>query len=211
MKFFNPDENSNRDNYKLLIGTIIPRPIAFVITISKDGKINAAPFSYFNIVSSTPPMISIGIIRDTDEPKDTAKNIMETKEFVVHIVDSDNVNEVNKTSISLPYGENELELTEFTIVPSKKVKVPGIKESKVRFETVLENIFEIKDGDKVVTDLVIGRIVGFHVLEDILDNLRTDPLKLDPIARLAGSNYSKLGEIFSLERPKKWYIYLIKE
>ena len=203
MKFFNPDENSNRDNYKLLIGTIIPRPIAFVITSSKDGKINAAPFSYFNIVSSTPPMISIGIIRDTAEPKDTAKNIMETKEFVVHIVDSDNVNEVNKTSISLPYGENELELTEFTIVPSKKVKVPGIKESKVRFEIVLENIFEIKDGDKVVTDLVIGRIVGFHVLEDILDNLRTDPLKLDPIARLAGSNYSKLGEIFSLERPKK--------
>jgi flavin reductase (DIM6/NTAB) family NADH-FMN oxidoreductase RutF len=177
--------------------------VAFVTTRSKDGIINAAPFSYFNIVSSAPPMISIGVIRDTDEPKDTAKNIKEMKEFVVHIVDSDNVEEVNKTAMNLPYGESEMDLTKLTLVPSTKVKVPGIKESKVRFEVELEDIFEIKDGEKIVTDLVIGRIVGFHILEDILYDGKIDPLKLDPVARLAGSNYSKLGEIFSLVRPQK--------
>lgn len=203
MKFIDPKENTNRDNYKLLIGTIIPRPVAFATTRSKDGIINAAPFSYFNIVSSAPPMISIGVIRDTDEPKDTARNIKETKEFVVHIVDSDNVEEVNKTAMNLPYGESEMDLTKLTLVPSTKVKVPGIKESKVRFEVELEDIFEIKDGEKIVTDLVIGRIVGFHILEDILYDGKIDPLKLDPVARLAGSNYSKLGEIFSLVRPQK--------
>lgn len=203
MKFINPKENTNRDNYKLLIGTIIPRPVAFATTRSKDGIINAAPFSYFNIVSSAPPMISIGVIRDTDEPKDTAKNIKEMKEFVVHIVDSDNVEEVIKTAMNLPYGESEMDLTKLTLVPSTKVKVPGIKESKVRFEVELEDIFEIKDGEKIVTDLVIGRIVGFHILEDILYDGKIDPLKLDPVARLAGSNYSKLGEIFSLVRPQK--------
>lgn len=202
MKFFDSNENTRKENYKFLIGTIIPRPIAFVTSSSKNGRINAAPFSYFNIVSSSPPMISISIIRDSDDPKDTARNIIETKEFVVHIVDSENVYEINNTSINLPYEESELDLTKLTLVPSKKIKVPGIKESKVRFETILEKHIEIKDGDKVVTDLIVGKVVGFQILEEMLDDGRTNPLKLDPVARLAGSNYSKLGKIFSLERPK---------
>lgn len=203
MKFFDPNENTRRENYKLLIGSVIPRPIAFVTTMSNDGVINAAPFSYFNIVSSAPSMISIGVSRETEVPKDTARNIMEAKEFVVHIVDGNNVEEVNKTAISLPHEESELALTNLTLIPSTKIKVPGIKESKVRFEVVLENVFEIKDNDTVVTDLIIGRIVGFHISEDILFDGKIDPIKLDPVARLAGANYSKLGEIFSIKRPKK--------
>src|SRR5690606_32125747 len=93
----NPKDQSERENYKLMIGTIIPRPIAFVTTQSKDGTLNGAPFSYFNIVSSNPPMISVSIQRNNGNTKDTARNIYDTKEFVVHIVDPENVEKVNAT------------------------------------------------------------------------------------------------------------------
>src|SRR3954454_23750679 len=93
---------SERENYKFLIGSIIPRPIAFVTTLSKDGVLNGAPFSYFNIVSSNPPMISLSIQRSSGTQKDTARNINLLKQFEVHIVDEQNVEKINKTAASLP-------------------------------------------------------------------------------------------------------------
>src|SRR5690606_39283268 len=103
---------------------------------------------YFKLELTATSMISIVVPRETEVPKDTARNIMEAKEFVVHIVDGNNVEEVNKPAISLPHEESELALTNLTLIPSTKIKVPGIKESKVRFEAVLENVFEIKDNDR---------------------------------------------------------------
>src|SRR3954462_3459680 len=93
-----PASLSERDNYKFLIGSIVPRPIAFVTTQSKDGVLNGAPFSYFNIVTSNPPMISLSIQRNGGRIKDTARNIFENKEFVVYIVDEDNVAKINETA-----------------------------------------------------------------------------------------------------------------
>ena len=157
--------NTERENYKLLIGSIIPRPIAFVTSLGKDGTLNGAPFSYFNIVSSNPPMISLSIQRNGGKQKDTARNILETKEFVVHIVDQDNVEKVNETAASLPPNQSEIELAQLTPVQSTQISVPGVKEAKVRFECTLEHSVELGGEDSTGCDLLIGKVVQFHIDE----------------------------------------------
>jgi flavin reductase (DIM6/NTAB) family NADH-FMN oxidoreductase RutF len=198
----NPASLSERENYKFLIGSIIPRPIAFVTTISKDGVLNGAPFSYFNIVSSNPPMISLSIQRSEGRQKDTAKNIMESKEFVVHIVDEQNVEKINKTAANLPSNQSEIELANLTPVESAIISVPGVKEAKIRMECSLEHSIELGGIDSPGCDLVIGRVVQFHIEKDIYENGRIDPRGLAAVSRLAGNNYAKIGEIFEIERPK---------
>lgn len=196
MLSFDPDKQTERENYKLLIGSIIPRPIAFVTSISPEGVVNAAPFSYFNIVSSNPPMLSVSVQRKGSEQKDTARNILAQKEFVVHIVDEDNVFEVNETAANLQPDASEIDITKLTLVDSEAIGVPAVEQSKVRFECVLHQAVELPH-----TDLLIGRIVRIHVDESIYENGRIDPEGLMPVSRLAGTNYAKLGEIFSLKRP----------
>ena len=201
MILIDPEQNEERDNYKLLIGSIIPRPIAFVTTQSDSGVVNGAPFSYFNIVSSNPPMVSLSIQRPTGERKDTARNIYGNGEFVVHIVDRDNVGKINETAASLPPSESEVEMAGLTQVPSAVVSVPGVKESKIRMECRLVESVQL-GGDGPGSDVFIGKIVQFHVDEAIYENGRIDPRGLDAVSRLAGTNYAAIGEIFSLERPK---------
>ena len=196
-----PEQNKERDNYKLLIGSVIPRPIAFVTTQSESGVLNGAPFSYFNVVSSNPPMVSLSIQRPTGERKDTARNIYGNGEFVVHIVDRDNVAKINETAASLPPSESEVDMAGLTRVPSEVVSVPGVKESKIRMECQLVESVPL-GGDGPGSDLFIGKIVRFHIDEAIYENGRIDPRGLDAISRLAGTNYAAIGEIFSMERPK---------
>ncbi|MFJ7970012.1 flavin reductase family protein [Psychrobacillus sp. NPDC096389] len=195
-----PKQTSERDNYKLLIGTVIPRPIAFVTTQSEDGVVNGAPFSYFNIVSSNPPMVSLAIQR-TNGLKDTARNIYNNREFVVHIVDDENVEKINKTAASLPATESEIELANLTPIQSEIVSVPGIKEAKVRMECKLVQSIPF-GGDGPGSDLFIGEIVRFHIDETIYKDGRIDTRSLNAVSRLAGSNYATIGNIFSIERPK---------
>jgi flavin reductase (DIM6/NTAB) family NADH-FMN oxidoreductase RutF len=197
-----PASLSERENYKFLIGSIIPRPIAFVTTLSKDGIINGAPFSYFNIVSSNPPMISLSIQRREGKKKDTARNIIESKEFVVHIVDEQNVEKINQTAASLPPHQSEIELAQLTPVDSVKVSVPGVKEAKIRMECSLEHSLELGGVDSPGCDFFIGRIVQLHIESDIYENGRIDSKGLAAVSRLAGNNYAKVGEIFEIERPK---------
>ena len=196
-----PNKNTERENYKLLIGTIIPRPIAFVTTLNEEGLVNGAPFSYFSIVSSNPPMISLSIQRRNGEMKDTARNILRDKEFVVHGVDVENVKEINETAASLPSSESEISLTKLTLVESDLVKVPGIIESKVRMECRLEKAIPLGDEDHVGADLIIGRILKYHIDESVYEDGRINPDKLEPMSRLAGINYARIGEIISMERP----------
>ena len=196
-----PNKNTERENYKLLIGTIIPRPIAFVTTLNEEGLVNGAPFSYFSIVSSNPPMISLSIQRRNGEMKDTARNILRDKEFVVHGVDVENVKEINETAASLPSSESEISLTKLTLVESDLVKVPGVIESKVRMECRLEKAIPLGDEDHVGADLIIGRILKYHIDESVYEDGRINPDKLEPMSRLAGINYARIGEIISMERP----------
>ncbi len=196
-----PTKNSERENYKLLIGSIIPRPIAFVTTKSEQGVINGAPFSYFNIVSSNPPMISLAIQRHNGHLKDTARHIHYQEQFVVHIVDEDNVEQVNETAASLPVTESEIDRAPFTLIESQQIAVPGIQEAKVRMECRLVQTIPLMNGEEQTGDLFIGEVVQYHIDETIYNEGRIDPRKLKAISRLAGSNYAKIGDIFALERP----------
>lgn len=202
MLSFNPSDNTERENYKLLIGSIVPRPIAFITSAGEDGTINGAPFSYFNVVSSNPPMISISIQRKNGSPKDTVKNVMEKKEFVVHIVDEENVEKINITAASLPPQISEIEKAGLTLAESEKVLVPGIKESKVRFECTLEHSIQLGENNSIGTDLLIGKIVKFHIDEAIYEDGRINHEKLGAMSRLAGSNYAGIGDVISLKRPE---------
>lgn len=198
-----PIKQTERENYKLLIGSIIPRPIAFVTSMSKDGVLNGAPFSYFNIVSSNPPMISLSIQRAANgREKDTARNIMNSKEFVVHIVDEQNVRKINETAATLSPEQSEIELAQLTPIESSKISVLGVKEAKLRMECLLEHSLEVGGSDSPGADLIIGKVVQFHIDQNIYESGRIDPSGLAAVSRLAGSSYAKIGEIFSIERPK---------
>lgn len=196
MLSFDPYQQTDRENYKLLIGSVIPRPIAFVTSKSEQGIVNAAPFSYFNLVSSNPPMLSVSVQRQGGQKKDTARNILSGKEFVVHVVDEENVFEINETSASLPPDQSEIDVTKLTLVDSEEVGVPAVVQSKVRFECVLHQAVDLPGAD-----LLIGRIVRIHVDEAIYKEGRINADLLKPVSRLAGTNYAKLGEVFSLKRP----------
>lgn len=197
-----PTTNTERENYKFLTGSIIPRPIAFVTTLSEDEVLNGAPFSYFNIVSSNPPMISLSIQRSNGKQKDTARNILERNEFVVHIVDEDNVDKVNQTAATLKPCESEIELAQLTPIKSQKISVPGVKQAKVRMECTLEHSLELGGDYSPGCDFIIGKVIQFHIDKDVYDDGRIDHKRLAAISRLAGANYSKIGQTFEIERPK---------
>lgn len=200
-----PKSKTERENYKLLTGSIIPRPIAFVTTKGENGVINGAPFSYFNIVTADPPLISLSIQRKAGNVmKDTARNIVDTHSFVIHIVDETNVEEINRSAATLPNHQSELAQMDVTMVSSTKIDVPAITEAKVRYECLLEKHIPIEmEKDKITADLIIGRIVQYHIADDVyMENDKINPEKLGAVSRLAGSNYATLGEIVSIERPK---------
>lgn len=197
-----PQQLTERENYKLMIGSIIPRPIAFVTSLTKEGILNGAPFSYFNIVTANPPMISISVQRRNGDRKDTSRNIMEKKEFVVHIVDETNVEQINETAATLSSKESEIEKAKLTEIPSDVIETPGIQEAKVRFECELEKIIELGNSDEVTTDLIIGKIVKMHFDESVYNEGKIVYRELNAVSRLAGSDYAKIGEIFTKTRPK---------
>jgi len=202
MLSIDPNELTARDNYKLLIGTIIPRPIALVTTLGEDGTLNAAPFSFFNIVSSDPPMVSVAVQRKQGIQKDTSRNAIALGAFVVHIVDEDNVEAVNRTAASLPPQVSEMTLGGLTEAASIRITVPGIAEAKARMECVLEQSIPLGGTENApACDLLIGRVVAFHLDETIYHDGYISAEVLKPVSRLAGNDYARLGSTFTIERP----------
>ncbi|WP_338427433.1 flavin reductase family protein [Staphylococcus aureus] len=203
MHTFDAQSLTARENYKLLIGSIIPRPIAFVTTLNQDASVNAAPFSFFNIVNNHPPMIAIAVQRAGGKRKDTALNIERTGDFVVHITDEDNVQDINETAAPLAYGDSELSRTELSLLTSTTIKTPGIKDAKMRFECKLSQMIllgDVLDG----ADLIIGEIVTYHIDDSIYEgNFKINPHALQAVSRLAGNDHAKLGGIFTIDRPEK--------
>ncbi|MBC2248863.1 flavin reductase family protein [Listeria sp. FSL L7-0123] len=205
MTIFKSAELSQKDNYKFLTGSIIPRPIAFITTLSEDGvTVNAAPFSFFNVVSSEPAIVSIAVQRADGEQKDTARNAAFTKELNIHIVSEDIVEEMNETAARLAPDVSEIDKTNLHLEPVQDMKTPKISEAKIVLTAKLEQIIPIKnDAGEVVSDLILARIVTFDFADDVFDpeHQYILPEKLVPIARLAGNDYTKLGDIFRIERP----------
>ncbi|WP_059106001.1 flavin reductase family protein [Shouchella shacheensis] len=195
-----------KQRYKLMTGAITPRPIAFVTTTSVDGTIvNAAPFSFFSMLSADPPLLSVSVGRREGEMKDTSRNAVHHQELVIHMVSESMVEGMNETAATLGPNESELKRTNFTLVESTSVGVPSIKEALVRFECTLESHLPMKgESGQDSFDLLIARVKSLHLAEDVYDEQQQYVLteKLRPVARLAGANYASLGKFFSLERPK---------
>ena len=201
MHVLSSDQLTQRENYKLLIGSIIPRPVALVTTESSTGVLNIAPFSFFNIVSSDPAIVSIAIQRKNGEEKDTARNFREKGQGVIHILDEENVHEANQTAATLEPHESELSVADFEVVPSESIQTPALKEAKIRLEVTVHDRIEIKKEQQVTADLFLLKVEKYVIAESVYEEGKIDPEKLAPISRLAGHDYSKLGEIFTLIRP----------
>ncbi|MBH5319759.1 flavin reductase family protein [Paenibacillus sp. GSMTC-2017] len=197
-----PKDQSVQDNYKLLIGSIIPRPIAFVSTLSEEGVLNAAPFSFFNIVTADPPMIAVSVQRRNGEQKDTARNAISRGQFVAHIADELYIEAINETAANLPPNVSEVEVAGLKAIASTVIDVPGIAEAKIRMECVLEQALPLGGSEGSPScDLLIGRVVHFHIDDALYEKGRIDAIGLRPVSRLAGNDYSKLGDIFTVVRP----------
>ncbi|QIC06241.1 flavin reductase family protein [Brevibacillus sp. 7WMA2] len=193
-------ELERQEKYKLLIGGIIPRPIAWVTSHNPAGVVNAAPFSYFNVACIDPMMISIAVSRKPGQVmKDTARNISETKEFVVNTVDVHNVALVNETSADFPADQSEVEALGLDLTPSQAIKVPRLALSRIHFECKLHQIVTL--GEPAASDLIIGEAVHVHIDDSMYFNGKIDAEKFAPVSRLAGHTYATLGELFDHPRP----------
>jgi flavin reductase (DIM6/NTAB) family NADH-FMN oxidoreductase RutF len=186
--------------YQLLVSVVTPRPIAFVTTLSPDGRLNAAPFSFFNLFGANPPILAFAPSdRDNGTPKDTALNVRATHEFVVNLVDEAIAEAMNKCAASLPYGENELVHAGLTALPSTLVKPPRIAESPVSMECVEWGTLHIGSNR-----MVIGVIKRLHLREDLFDaeKKRVRSEKLRVIGRMASPNwYCRTNDRFEMSRP----------
>jgi flavin reductase (DIM6/NTAB) family NADH-FMN oxidoreductase RutF len=191
-----PGSLSGRDLYQLMISAIIPRPIAFVTTVSRAGATNLAPFSFFNGVSSDPPIVSIAISTKRDgSKKDTWRNIEETGEYVVNVVVPDLMDAVITGARELPHGVSELDLSEEPTLPSVRVKPPRLARSPVQMECTLLRIVEVEE-----TGLILGRVVLFHVRDEAVTAGRVDPRKVTFIGRMGGDLYCRVTDLFERKR-----------
>ena len=191
-----------RDAYALLISVILPRPIAWVSTVSADGRGNLAPFSFFQGVTANPPTL-LFVAANTREgaKKDTLRNIEATGEFTVNLVPYSLAEAMNATSASLPHGESEFERFGVRPAPSARVKPPRVADSPVSLECVLDRIVSVGEGP-LAGNVIFGRILHAHVDDAVLGaDGRPDPVKLDLIGRLGGEGYVRTRERFDLRRP----------
>jgi len=197
-----PKNQPFRDNYKLMIGSILPRPIAFISSISKDGIHNLAAYSFFNGITSNPPSICFAPTRKSSDgsKKDTLINIEDTSEFVVNIATEDIVQPMNDTAPEFPPEISEFEEVGLTPLESQIVKAPLVKESPINMECKLLQVVEVGPAEPGGGFLVIGEIVLFHIKDELLENGRIDTGLLKPVGRLAGTEYTTLGKRFSLSR-----------
>lgn len=198
----NPEALHWRSLYKIIIGSILPRPIGWISSVNAEGQPNLAPFSFFNAVGSNPPsLLFCPDIRSTDgSTKDTLNNVRATGEFVANIVTEAVAEAMNLTATELPADVNEFEFAGLTAAPSVAVKPPRVAESPMHYECRVSHIIELGDqpgGGSVV----IGRVVHLHVEDELLiDGDKIDLARLKPIGRLAGSSYARITDIFDMQR-----------
>jgi len=199
-----PCNHEPRSIYKLMTGAIVPRPIAFVSSVGSDGVHNLAPFSFFAGVSADPPVICFcPMIRSSDgKKKDTLHNIEATGEFVVNVVSEELVAQMNICSGEYPPDVDEFALSGLTPVGSDLVKPPRVKEARISMECTLHQIIPVSDRP-LGASLVLGRILRFHIQDELFDNFKIDPDRLRAVGRMGGPTYTRTRDRFDLERPKK--------
>ena len=200
---FDPGGSSAADIYKLMIGMVVPRPIAFVSSLDEQGVRNLAPFSYFMACTADPPVVCfVSSFRKGETPtKDTLRNVLATKEFVVNIVSEEFADKMNLTSAEVPPEIDEFELSGLTPVASELVKPPRVGESRAQMECRLRQILQIGEHPGGGT-IVFGDVLRFHVDAEVLDGYKIDPDKLKAIGRMGGPTYVRTRDRFDMIRPK---------
>ncbi|MFQ5613805.1 MAG: flavin reductase family protein [Anaerolineae bacterium] len=182
------------------MSTVIPRPIGWVSSVGVDGTLNLAPFSFFNGVSGAPPVVMFSVGPRRGSTKDTLRNVQETGEFVVNIVSQDLAEAMNQTSGEWDYGVDEFELAGLTPAPSVDVGPPRVAEALAAMEAKVSQLVPVEGTSST---MVLGQVVRFHLRQDMLrPNGLVDPVQLQPVGRLGGTEYSKLGEVFEMVRPR---------
>ena len=200
---FDPEKLTGQQNYKLMTGAVIPRPIGWISTVSKDGINNVAPFSFFNAMAGDPPHVAFSSGWPGGEPKDTLKNILDSGEFVANLVHEATAEQMNITATVVRAEVDEFEMAGLTAVASEKIAAPRVKESLVNFECKMVHSYNVEGRNGEVSGtIVIGKVVMMHIDKSILDdNFRIDPAAFKPIGRLAGGMYAKVNDLFEIKRP----------
>jgi len=195
-----PTDLDPRAAYRLLISVVVPRPIGWTSTIGVDGTLNLAPFSFFNAVSNMPLTVMISVGQRKGALKDTLRNVQETGEFVINIVNEELATAMNETSGEWAYEVNEFDRAGVTPASSIDVKPPRVAEAPIALECQVTQIVAVID---TTYTMILGRVLRFHLRSDLLrPNGMVDALRLKPLARLGGDEYATLGGVFEMKRPQ---------
>jgi flavin reductase (DIM6/NTAB) family NADH-FMN oxidoreductase RutF len=189
-----------QQSYRLLAGAVTPRPIAWVSTLGPGGVVNLAPFSSYTFLAYEPPLIAISVGPGTAVLKDTLANLRANGEFVVNAVTAELVRPVAESSRRYPTGESEAEDLAIALSPCRHVAVPRVAASPIGLECLVHRIIDLNDAD--AHRLVIGRVVAFHIAEEIWAGDRIDPVAFAPVGRIGGPLYVRPGEIVRAEPTK---------
>ena len=189
--------------YRLVVGCVAPRPVAWITTVDAEGRVNAAPFSSYNYVATSPPMLAINIAARAGDgrTKDTARNILASREFVVNVATEHNMELMHQSAQEFAPEVSEVEVLGIPLLPSRHVRPPRIAIAPVQMECRLDQAIVLGRG---INTLYIGEIVAFHLSTEVYDGQRVDTARMRPISRLGGPFYAGLGEIFHrpmLQRP----------
>ncbi len=190
---------SGRESYRLMIACLVPRPIAWVSTVDLGARTNLAPFSYFGGVTSAPPIVMVSVGRRQGERKDTARNLLVSRECVIHIPDRALAEKMVATSADVGHGVDEFELAGLTKVASTDVRAPRVAEAAIAMEAHLERHMEVGEGPN---DVFLLEVTRFHVRDDVLVDGVPDPAVLAAVGRLGGTGYCDTAAPFSIERPR---------
>jgi flavin reductase (DIM6/NTAB) family NADH-FMN oxidoreductase RutF len=190
--------------YHLMTQTVIPRPIAWVLTESGESNYNLAPFSYFTPVSSNPPLLMFSVgKKPSGEVKDTTRNVLETGRMVVHIAHEALANDVTQTAATLEHGESEVDASELELVEFEGFELPRVKDCPIAFGCKL---YEVKEIGETPQSLIFAEIEQIYIAPEVIgersDRLVVDALKVNPLSRLGGSQYATINNVFSVARPK---------
>ncbi|MDU4251299.1 flavin reductase family protein [Pseudomonas sp.] len=194
---------SKAEAYRWLASTVTPRPIAWVSTLSADGQSNLAPFSFFQVISDSPPTLLVNTsVREDGSVKDTLRNVRETGELVIHLVSAAQAEAMNATAAWLPHGVSEIDHAGIATVPSERVAPPRVAGAPVAFECRLAEIMPYP-AENPSSLLIFARVLLAHVDDAVMqDERHVDPAKLDLVGRLGGTQYSRTRDTFSMIRPK---------
>ncbi|MBR1281700.1 flavin reductase family protein [Bradyrhizobium sp. AUGA SZCCT0177] len=191
-----PSDLDAEKAYRLITGIVVPRPIAWVTSLSGGGTVNLAPFSAFTFVSPKPPMLAISVGRKAGIYKDTAHNILNNEEYVVHIADSSLMIAVHESSTEHPPEVSEVEELQLETLPSERIRVPRLAAAPIAMECRFRQCLEFGETR---SRLIVGEVLVFHVRDGLLQNGKIETEALDPIARIGGPRYARLGEIVTLK------------